>query len=211
MLGTSLIREMVVRDPVELDLGRTRIRVSIDRERTALATSNATRFGGLIGSSPAMRALYAVLDRVAPTSASVLITGESGTGKELAAHAIHAASQRAGKVFEVVDCGGLPSTLIESELFGHERGAFTGAVSDREGAFERADGGTHFLDALRELHDGVLRSGSRRGDVRFGHVRDQLQRWLSRLRNRVRRQHVHRELRDIVFTVPDWPACDGDV
>jgi DNA-binding NtrC family response regulator len=81
----------------------------------------------------------------------VLITGESGTGKELAARAVHAASPRASKPFEVVDCGGLPPTLVESELFGHERGAFTGAVSEREGAFERADGGTLFLDELGEL------------------------------------------------------------
>jgi DNA-binding NtrC family response regulator len=81
----------------------------------------------------------------------VLVTGESGTGKELAARAVHTASPRAHQPFEVVDCGGLPPTLIESELFGHERGAFTGATSDREGAFERADGGTLFLDELGEL------------------------------------------------------------
>jgi len=81
----------------------------------------------------------------------VLITGESGTGKELAARALHESSSRANGPFEVVDCGGLPPTLIESELFGHERGAFTGAVGEREGAFERADGGTVFLDELGEL------------------------------------------------------------
>jgi DNA-binding NtrC family response regulator len=151
MLGPSQIREKVVRDPVEHDLGRTRVRVSVDRERTAVASSGAARFGELIGSSALMRAVYTVLERAAPTNAPVLITGESGTGKELAADAIHAASPRASRAFEVVDCGGLPPTLIESELFGHEKGAFTGATADREGAFERADGGTLFLDELGEL------------------------------------------------------------
>jgi DNA-binding NtrC family response regulator len=108
-------------------------------------------FGRLLGVSPAMQAVFGVLRDAAPTSAPVLITGESGTGKELAARAIHDASPRAGRPFEVVDCGGLPPTLIESELFGHERGAFTGALTAREGAFERADGGTVFLDELGEL------------------------------------------------------------
>ncbi len=151
MLGSSLVREMIVRDPVEVDLGRTRVRISIDRERTSVATSSASQFGRLIGQSTAMRAIYTVFERAAPTSAPVLLTGESGTGKELAAKAIHAASPRAAMPFEVVDCGGLPPTLIESELFGHERGAFTGAVGEREGAFERADRGTLFLDELGEL------------------------------------------------------------
>jgi len=90
-------------------------------------------------------------ERAAPTTAPILITGESGTGKELAARAVHQASDRGDGPFEVVDCGGLPPTLIESELFGHEKGAFTHATSHRPGAFERADGGTLFLDELGEL------------------------------------------------------------
>jgi transcriptional regulator with GAF, ATPase, and Fis domain len=98
-----------------------------------------------------MRRVYAMLEKAAPTTVPVLVLGESGTGKELAARALHAASPRASRPLEVVDCGGLPPTLIESELFGHEKGAFTGAVGEREGAFERADGGTLFLDELGEL------------------------------------------------------------
>jgi two-component system, NtrC family, response regulator GlrR len=151
LLGTATIREIVVREPVQLELGRTRIKLITGNERTTLALSGATSFGALLGSSPAMRSMYTALERAAPTNAPVLVTGESGTGKELAARAIHAASPRAEQTFEVVDCGGLPPTLIESELFGHEKGAFTGAVGEREGAFERADGGTLFLDELGEL------------------------------------------------------------
>ena len=108
-------------------------------------------FGGLITNSPAMRAVMSTLRRAAPTNAPVLLTGESGTGKELAARAVHAASARAAQALEVVDCGGLPTTLIESELFGHERGAFTGASEARAGAFERAHGGTVFLDEIGEM------------------------------------------------------------
>jgi DNA-binding NtrC family response regulator len=92
-----------------------------------------------------------VLARVAPSDATVLITGESGTGKEVAARAIHEASPRRHKPFVVVDCGGLPANLIESELYGHTRGAFTGATQSRDGAFAAADGGTLFLDELGEL------------------------------------------------------------
>jgi DNA-binding NtrC family response regulator len=113
--------------------------------------SDRAAFGQLIGASPAMRRVYTLLERSAPTTAPVLITGESGTGKELAARAIHDQSDRRGGPFEVVDCGGLPPTLIESELFGHDKGAFTNATLDRAGAFERADGGTIFLDELGEL------------------------------------------------------------
>jgi DNA-binding NtrC family response regulator len=148
-LGAHFVREFVAREAVELDLGRTRVRLELDGRRAVVATTAA--FGPLIGGAPAMRAIYAVLERAAPTSAPVLITGESGTGKELAARGVHAASARADRPFEVVDCGGLPPTLVESELFGHERGAFTGATGERAGAFERADGGTIFLDELGEL------------------------------------------------------------
>jgi two-component system response regulator GlrR len=151
LLGRTHVREVVARDTMELKLGRTQVRLHLGDERAAVATSPNPAFGELLGRSAAMRAVFAVLERAAQLSSPVLITGESGTGKELAARALHAASPRASMPMEVVDCGGLPSTLIESELFGHERGAFTGATTEREGAFERADGGTVFLDELGEL------------------------------------------------------------
>ncbi len=149
--STVRVRELVVRGDVELQAGRTRLKLSTGTERAALGVSGASSFGGLIGASVAMRAVYTTLERAAPTTAPVLVTGESGTGKELAARALHEASPRRAEAFEVVDCGGLPPTLVESELFGHERGAFTGAAGDRPGAFERAHGGTLFLDELGEL------------------------------------------------------------
>ncbi len=145
------IREAIVRSEVDLRFGKTKARLLLAGAHDEVHASARTSFGGLIGASPAMRRVYALLERTAPTTAPVLITGESGTGKELAARAIHDASPRAAEPFEVVDCGGLPPTLIESELFGHEKGAFTNATHAREGAFERADGGTLFLDELGEL------------------------------------------------------------
>ncbi len=151
LFASARVRELVARGDLELQIGRTKLKLLMGAERVALGVSGATSFGRLIGSSPAMRAVYTALERAAPTTTPVLITGESGTGKELAARAIHEASPRRDEAFEVVDCGGLPPTLVESELFGHERGAFTGAVGDRPGAFERADGGTLFLDELGEL------------------------------------------------------------
>ncbi|MFO0763074.1 MAG: sigma 54-interacting transcriptional regulator [Byssovorax sp.] len=150
-LGAVAVREIVVRGPVEIDVGRTRVRLFLGNERAQIPAGKGTSLGNLLGGSAVMREVYNALEKAAPTTAPVLITGESGTGKELAARAVHAASPRASKPFEVVDCGGLPPTLIESELFGHERGAFTGATGEREGAFERADGGTIFLDELGEL------------------------------------------------------------
>ncbi|MEO7332168.1 MAG: sigma 54-interacting transcriptional regulator [Minicystis sp.] len=150
-LGPAAVREVVIKSAVEIDVGRTRVRLFLGSERTTIPAATGASLGGMLGGSAAMREVYNTLERAAPTTAPVLITGESGTGKELAARAVHASSQRADKPFEVVDCGGLPPTLIESELFGHERGAFTGAMSEREGAFERADGGTLFLDELGEL------------------------------------------------------------
>jgi two-component system, NtrC family, response regulator GlrR len=151
LIGPAAVREVVVRAAVEIDVGRTRIKLFLGSERSAIPTASAGSLGGMLGASAAMRAVYNALERAAPTTAPVLITGESGTGKELAARAVHTASPRAAQPFEVVDCGGLPPTLIESELFGHERGAFTGASGEREGAFERAEGGTIFLDELGEL------------------------------------------------------------
>lgn len=108
-------------------------------------------FEGIIGSDPAVRQLAELIQRVAPSSAAVAILGESGTGKELVAHAIHMRSDRANRPFIPVNCAAISKELIESELFGHEKGSFTGATNARKGAFEEADGGTLFLDEIGEL------------------------------------------------------------
>jgi DNA-binding NtrC family response regulator len=109
------------------------------------------RFGRMVGRSPAMQKVYDLIERVAPTQAGVLLSGESGTGKELAAETIHQLSRRREGPFLAVNCGAVVKTLIESELFGHERGSFTGADASRRGYFERAHGGTLFLDEVSEM------------------------------------------------------------
>ena len=109
------------------------------------------RFGRMIGRSSAMQVVFDMLARAAPSDATILLEGETGTGKEVSAEAIHMGSTRKEKPFLVVDCGAMPPQLLESELFGHERGAFTGAVSSRQGVFEAAQGGTVFLDEIGEL------------------------------------------------------------
>lgn len=108
-------------------------------------------FGHIVGNSPAMMKIYNEIKQVAETRSNVLITGESGTGKELIARAIHENSARKDKPFTVIHCGGIPDTLMESELFGHRRGAFTGAVDNKKGLFEVSDTGTVFLDEIAEL------------------------------------------------------------
>ena len=111
----------------------------------------AERFGGLVGNSQPMRQVYRTVSHVASTEATVLVLGESGTGKELVARSIHEQSPRAGRSFVAINCGALTETLLESELFGHERGAFTGALTRRHGLFEEASGGSLFLDEVGEL------------------------------------------------------------
>ncbi len=108
-------------------------------------------FGSLVGESPQMRKVYDLIERVSRTKTNILISGESGTGKELAAKAIHNLSERRDKPIVVINCAGIPENLIESELFGYKKGAFTGAVADKEGLFDVADGGTVFLDEVGEL------------------------------------------------------------
>jgi DNA-binding NtrC family response regulator len=108
-------------------------------------------FGELVGSSESMRKIYTLIEQVAPSSASVLITGESGTGKELVARTIHRMSPRKDRPFVAINCSAIPDTLMESELFGHEKGAFTGAASRRQGCFELADTGTLLLDEIGEM------------------------------------------------------------
>jgi len=108
-------------------------------------------FGSLIGSSPAMRRVYTIIEQAAPTVASVLVSGESGTGKELVAQTLHQLSPRAAFPYVPINCAAIPETLLESELFGHEKGAFTGALERRAGCFELADRGTIFLDEVAEM------------------------------------------------------------
>jgi two-component system response regulator PilR (NtrC family) len=112
--------------------------------------SQQEKFGEIVGRNPKMRQIYAVIERIASATSSVLIQGESGTGKELVARAIHTRSNRAGRPFVAINCGGLPETLLESELFGHTKGAFTGAVATKRGLFDTASGGTLFLDEIGE-------------------------------------------------------------
>ena len=113
------------------------------------------RFGRMIGESPAMQGVYRLISRVAPTDSTVLVRGESGTGKELVARAIHYHSQRRDRALVTVNCAALPETLLESELFGHARGAFTGAATAKRGLLEEADGGTFFLDEIGDISLGL--------------------------------------------------------
>jgi len=110
-----------------------------------------THYGELTGQSEVMRGVYQIIDAVAPSTASVLILGESGTGKELVARALHSKSERANGPFFALNCAALPKEILENELFGHEKGAFTGSVNEKQGAFEMASGGTIFLDEVAEM------------------------------------------------------------
>ncbi|MBW2453319.1 MAG: sigma 54-dependent Fis family transcriptional regulator [Deltaproteobacteria bacterium] len=145
------VRDGTVTGSFQLTLGDTVLTVeelgeTVDREQ-----AQVDRFGDVIGASPRMRELYADLERIAPADVSLLIEGETGTGKDLIAESAHLESPRAGGPFVVFDCGGVAPTMIESELFGHERGAFTGAHTTHAGVFEQAHGGTLFLDEVGEL------------------------------------------------------------
>ena len=127
---------------------------TLEKENDALKRrlTNEGQFGQMIGRSSEMRHAFEMAERVAPTDSTVLIFGESGTGKDLLAQEIHARSPRADKPFVAVNCAALPETLIESELFGYERGAFTGAAQQKKGKFEMASGGTIFLDEIGDMN-----------------------------------------------------------
>lgn len=143
--------EAVLKPGQVITLGKTTLRVSAVSQPVMVPMSKRHSFGGLLGRSPAMRQAFAILERVAASDVTVLVDGETGTGKELAAEALHQESHRADGPFVAVDCGAITPTLVESHLFGHVAGAFTGATADRRGAFEEADGGTVFLDEIGEL------------------------------------------------------------
>jgi DNA-binding NtrC family response regulator len=140
-----------LRTDSRIRMGRSVVRFQFGTDVHRLPLSDEERFGGLVGVSTGMRAAFGLLERAAASQATVLIEGETGTGKEGAARGLHDRSSRADGPFVVVDCGAIPANLVESELFGHERGAFTGATDARVGAFEEADGGTIFLDEIGEL------------------------------------------------------------
>jgi len=176
-IDVDQLRTLVHQAMQEVSLARSRRAPDSEGEKSAFV------FDGVVGLSPAMEHVIEVARRVAATQISVLIEGESGTGKELLARAIHDNSPRRRKAFQPVNCAGLAETLLESELFGHTKGSFTGAMADRKGLFELADGGTLFLDEigelpvslqiklLRFLQDGEIRrlgdTETRRVDVRL--------------------------------------------
>ena len=136
---------------LELAISRALHAQEVSRENTFLRQQVDHGWEGFVGKSQKMQEVYSLIQQVAPTKASVMITGETGTGKELAARAIHRASPRANKLFVPINCAAIPADILESELFGYEKGAFTGATKDRIGKFELADGGTIFLDELTEM------------------------------------------------------------
>ena len=149
-MAGARIAEVIVEDTAVVTIGKTSLKISMVEEDLGLPAAQSS-FGTVIGAASAMRQLFGILEKVAPTDSTVMLLGETGTGKEVMADSIHAKSKRVGRPFVVVDCGAVAPSLIESELFGHVKGAFTGAISDRNGAFLEADGGTIFLDELGEL------------------------------------------------------------
>jgi transcriptional regulator with GAF, ATPase, and Fis domain len=145
------IVEVYLRDGEIIRVGSTAFRVDQSGARQGARISQATSFGSVVGSSVEMRRLYPLCERLAASSVPVVIEGETGTGKEALAESLHDQGPRASGPFVVFDCTAVPASLIESELFGHERGAFTGAVSTRVGFFEQAQGGTIFIDEIGDL------------------------------------------------------------
>ena len=171
-VGGLRINDVYVPPGSVLSIGTTRLRFQPLGESVEVALSPRQSFAGLIGRSIVMREMFARLEKLAQSDATVLISGETGVGKELVAESLHEHSPRASGPFVVLDCGSIPQNLIESELFGHERGSFTGAVSSYAGAFERAHRGTLFLDEIGELplamQPKLLRSLERKEVRRIG-------------------------------------------
>ncbi len=145
------VREGFLKPDCTITVGKTEIHFAPMDEKVRIVPSEKTRFGEIIGRNVKLREIYGILEKIAPTDATVVIEGETGTGKEVVARSIHEASRRKEGPFMVFDCGAVPENLIESELFGHEKGSFTGAIMTRQGIFELANGGTVFLDELGEL------------------------------------------------------------
>jgi DNA-binding NtrC family response regulator len=150
-VGHTTVREATIQPGASLTVGNVELILRTEPNRATILPSELPHFGDVLGPSLSMRTIFGMLERIAPTDAAVLIEGETGTGKDVMARAIHEQSPRRDQPFIVVDCGAVAHNLIESELFGHERGAFTGAVASRQGAFETAGRGTVFLDEVGEL------------------------------------------------------------
>lgn len=171
-IGQTRVIESLVPAGTVISVGRTRMHLRTDEAGLMLTPSTADHFGELFGSSIAMRQVFAVLEKVAGKDVNVLVDGETGTGKELAARALHDHSGRSSGPLVVLDCSAVAPELVESQLFGHRRGAFTGAMQDRPGVFESARGGTLFLDELDslplDLQPKLLRVIETRQVVRLG-------------------------------------------
>ena len=145
------VGDAFLRDRSQLQLGRSTVAVIYGHGASRVPMSERSQFGRLHGASSCLRAVFALLERASATDVTVLLEGETGTGKSVAARSVHDESRRAAGPMVILDCAAVPPNLLESELFGHERGAFTGAESSRGGVFEEADGGTLFLDEIGEL------------------------------------------------------------
>ena len=150
-IGDLQIREVYLKPGVIFRAGQSQVQFKPTQDIVEIELSKQDRFDKVIGASAIMREVFANLEKIAASDLTVLVTGETGTGKELVARGIHNASARKDKPFVVLDCGSIPKDLIESTLFGHEKGSFTGAVGQHRGCFEQANGGTIFLDEIGEL------------------------------------------------------------
>lgn len=150
-INGTRVKEAYLAPGDHIKVGNTTLEFVAFDEKVRIEPSKLDSFGEMVGKSIKMRQIFSILEKISPTHATVIIEGETGTGKELVARAVHENSQRKGNAFVVFDCSAVAPNLIESELFGHERGAFTGAVKSRRGAFEAASSGTIFLDEIGEL------------------------------------------------------------
>ncbi|MBK8480093.1 MAG: sigma 54-interacting transcriptional regulator [Proteobacteria bacterium] len=145
------VREAFLRPGCTVQLGKAELQFFFADEKVPIVPSDKDHLGRLVGRSLKMRQIYGIIEKIARTGTTVVLEGETGTGKEVVAQTIHQLSERASGPMMVLDCGAVPANLIESELFGHEKGSFTGAIMTRQGLFELASGGTLFLDELGEL------------------------------------------------------------